>query len=100
MGHAARLSEVAKHPPRGFVRAQSSIQNWSGNAEGYSNPWVVTFPRRRGTLDGRNCAIVIAESLARVIVAIRIASVCWQSYLPPETQKLVLTDPAFVVLRF
>ena len=28
--------------------------------------------------DGRNRAIVIAESLARVIAAIRIASVCWQ----------------------
>ena len=34
------------------------------------------------TLDGRNRAIVIAESLARVIAAIRITSVHWQSYLP------------------
>ena len=33
------------------------------------------------SLDGRNRAIVIAESLARVIAAIRIASVCWRSYL-------------------
>ena len=32
-------------------------------------------------LDGRNRAIVIAESLARVIAAIRIASVRWSSYL-------------------
>ena len=51
-------------------------------------------------LDGRNRTIVVAESLARVLVAIGIASVCWRSYLPPKTQKLVLTDPAFVVLRF
>ena len=51
-------------------------------------------------LDGRNRAIVIAESLARFIVAIRIASVRWRSYLPPKTQKLVITDLAFVVLRF
>ena len=34
------------------------------------------------SLDGRNRAIVIAESLARVIAAIRIASVRWRSYLP------------------
>ena len=32
--------------------------------------------------DGRNRAIVIAESLARVIAAIRITSVCLRSYLP------------------
>ena len=36
-------------------------------------------------LDGRNRAIVIAESLARVIVAIRIASAPWSSYLPHTT---------------
>ena len=38
------------------------------------------------TLDGRNLihAIVIAESLARVIAVIRIASVRWQSYLRPK----------------
>ena len=35
-------------------------------------------------LDGRNHAIVIAESLARVIAAIRIASVRWRSYRPPK----------------
>ena len=35
-------------------------------------------------LDGRNRDIVIAESLARVIAAIRIASVRWWSYLPRE----------------
>ena len=33
------------------------------------------------SLDGRNRAIVIAESLARVLAAIRIASVRWRSYL-------------------
>ena len=37
-------------------------------------------------LDGRNRAIVIAESLARVIAAIRIASIRWQSYLPRNTE--------------
>ena len=35
-------------------------------------------------LDGQNHAIVIAESLARAIAAIRIASVCWRSYLPQK----------------
>ena len=39
------------------------------------------------TLDGRNRAIVIAESLARVIAAIRIASVRWLSYLPPKNTE-------------
>ena len=53
----------------------------------------------RAILDGRNRPIVIAESLARVIAAIRIASVRWRSYLPRNTQKLVLTDPAFVATR-
>ena len=33
-------------------------------------------------LDGRNRARVIAESLARIVAAIRIASVYWWSYLP------------------
>ena len=51
-------------------------------------------------LDGRNRAMVIAESLARVIAAIRITSVRWRSYLPLKTQKLVLIDPAFVALLF
>ena len=32
-------------------------------------------------LDGRNCAIVIAELLARVIAAIRITSVRWRSFV-------------------
>ena len=38
-------------------------------------------------LDGRNRARVIAESLARVIAAIRITSVRWRSYLPLKTQN-------------
>ena len=50
-------------------------------------------------LDGQNRAIVLAESLARVVAMIRITSVRWWSYLPKQ-QKLVLIDPAFVVLRF
>ena len=32
--------------------------------------------------------MVIAESLARVIVAIRIASVRWRSYLPPPNTEV------------
>ena len=51
-------------------------------------------------LDGRNRARVIAESLARIIAAIRITSVRWRSYLPLKTRNLVLVDIAFVVLRF
>ena len=51
-------------------------------------------------LDGRNRAIVIAESLARIIAAIRITSVRWRSYLPLKTKKLVLVDPAFAAQRF
>ena len=39
------------------------------------------------TLDG---AIVIAESLVRVVAAIRITSVRWWSDLPLKTQNLVL----------
>ena len=41
-----------------------------------------------GALDGRNRAIVIAESLARVIAAIRIASVRWRSYPPPRNTEI------------
>ena len=52
------------------------------------------------TLDGRNRARVIAESLVRVITAIRITSVRWRSYLLQKTQNLVLVDPAFLALRF
>ena len=39
--------------------------------------------RDRG-LDGRNRARVVAESLGRVIAAIRITSVRWWSYLSPK----------------
>ena len=56
--------------------------------------------KRLVALDGRNHARAIAESLARVIAAIRITSVRWRSYLPLKTQNLVLVDPAFVALRF
>ena len=40
------------------------------------------------TLDGPNRAIVIAESLATVIAAIRIASFRWSSYLPPKHYRI------------
>ena len=55
----------------------------------FKPPWTARF----GTLDGRNRARVIAESLARVIAAIWITSVRWRSYLPLKTQNLVLVDP-------
>ena len=66
---------------------------------GISGFWVGSWASIE-LLDGRNRARVIAESLARVIAAIRITSVRWRSYLPPKTQNLVLADPAFVALRF
>ena len=37
-------------------------------------------------LDGQNRVIVIAESLARIVAAIRITSVGWRSHLPPNTE--------------
>ena len=43
-------------------------------------------------------ALLRKESLARAVAAIRITSVRWRSYLPLETQNLVLVDPAFVAL--
>ena len=52
------------------------------------------------TINGRNRAIVIAESLVRVIAAIRITSVRWRSYLPLKPPNLVLVDLAFVALLF
>ena len=38
------------------------------------------------SLDGQNRVIVIAESLARAVPAIRITSAHWLSYLPPTTE--------------
>ena len=46
-----------------------------------------TFTARIWSLDGRNRAIVIAESLARVIATIRITSVRWRSYLLLENKE-------------
>ena len=51
-------------------------------------------------LDGRSRAMVIAESLARVIAAIRIATFIGGHISFKNTQKLVLTNPAFAVPRF
>ena len=42
----------------------------------------MSMPGEMLSLDGRNRARVIAESLARIIAAIRITSVRWRSYLP------------------
>ena len=61
---------------------------------------VVHFALSLCFLEGQNPAIDIAESLARVIAAIRMTSVRWQSYLIPKAQKSVLVDNAFLVLRF
>ena len=77
----------------GVARLQNEIGTKSFFESGNFFPSV-------GCFDGRNRAIVIAESLARVIAAIRITSVRRQSYLPLETQNFVLVDPAFLVLRF
>ena len=46
--------------------------------------------------------IAIAETLVRVVAAIGITGHRWRSNLPPESlkHKSVLTDPAFVELRF
>ena len=63
----------------GVVREKESHYPFSQN--GWPH-YQMGEPIRDPTLDGRNRAIVIAESLARVIAAIRIASVRWQSYLP------------------
>ena len=46
------------------------------------------------TLDGRNRAIAIAESLATVIAAIRITG--WRSYFILKTQNSVLIDSALI----
>ena len=54
----------------------------SARSQLYRNP-----ERIKVTLDGRNRARVIAESLARVIAAIRITSVRWRSYLPLKTES-------------
>ena len=55
-------------------------------------PWNPPRPPRMAfslrDLDGRNRARVIAESLARVIAAIRITSVRWWSYLPPKNTEI------------
>ena len=48
------------------------------------------------SLDLRNSVIVIAESLAIVIAAIRITSAV---IARPKTQEVILTDLASVVLR-
>ena len=45
-------------------------------------------------------AMVFAEALARVIAEFESLALRWRSYLAPQTQKLVLIDPAFVVPRF
>ena len=54
--------------------------------------WVV--------LRGAKSRDSFAESLARVIAAIRITSVSWRSFLPLKTRDLVLVEPAFVALQF
>ena len=43
---------------------------------------------------------MITETPGRVITAIRITHVRWQSTSPPKPKKLVLIDPASALLRF
>ena len=60
---------------------------WLGGAQTFVED---RKPQMFADLDGRNRAIVIAESLARVIAAIRIASVRSLAVIsPPKTQELV-----------
>ena len=67
----SRRSEAASWSPR-TVRGPSRSQSQRTKDRLTSNT----------NLDGRNRARLIAESLARVIPAIRITSVRWRSYLP------------------
>ena len=91
------------------VPGQCKVKSAGGSCPPPQGPWSPLCPglfcrgsgkKKERTLDGRNRARVIAESLARVIAAIQITSVRWRSYLPLKTQNLVLVDPAFMVLRF
>ena len=74
-----------------FARLTVTLHNcyWVNSNKNYRtvtlHNWFWIKNRRVHSLDGRNRAVVIAESLARVIAAIRIASAHWSSYLPPNT---------------
>ena len=49
---------------------------------------IAIWRARIANLNGQNGAIVIAESLARVIAAIQIASACWWSYAAPQNIEI------------
>ena len=78
-------------PERPNQMRRTSDINFSGQVPGWDTlakgplPTPTTWFR---ALFGRNRAIVIAESLARVIAAIRITSVRWQSDLPLKHRNL------------
>ena len=74
--------------PRAFLLNEDTFDHDKGQKSAISgNCLHYVFGRcTEQALDGRNRAIVIAESLARVIAAIRIASVRWRSYLPRNTE--------------
>ena len=61
-----------------------ALERLVGSSLGSSQSSECDFPV---FLIGRHRAIVIAESLARVITAIRIASVRWRSYLPAKDRN-------------
>ena len=86
----------SKDQPKEEVFGMDIPRTSGGHSRGCPGPKL----RSLIVLDGRNCARLIAESLAIVIAVIRITSVRWRSYLLPKTQKLALIDPAFVALRF
>ena len=68
------LLKTAQKQPRGVIFENVEV--------------ICCLARLLLNLEGRNRAIVIAESLARVIAAIRIASARWQSYLPPQNAEI------------
>ena len=80
--------EILTKPPYSLNRlppSKNQLLYWSAAGAGIDLPELATGLFRVASdlpLDGRNCSIVIAELLARVIAAIRIASVRWRLYLP------------------
>ena len=74
-------------PPHHAVRITFVASDGSRLVPKAPTKFLRCWPAMQGSLDGRNRAIVIAESLARVIAAIRIASVRWPSYLPQKQRN-------------
>ena len=68
------------------LKSGHGIQHNQIRAKGDKGERMLTPQCISCNLRWANRAIFIAESLARVIVAIRIASVRWRSYLPRNTE--------------